>query len=134
MGTQYIFYGYFPPGGIVTIPAFDRLNLNKSFVTKHAPGRTFEGQLSSGVLSMALVMLSCIYQAFRDASGKAILFPIKVAKVMKDAAPYVLQKGKIKVVGDGVYPSGNMAFQAKEQRARISLAGRVSHLLRRSSN
>jgi hypothetical protein len=54
-------------------------------------GATFQGQIGLSLSSLGVLMLSFLKSAFSDTSGKAVLFPLNVAEVMKTTVPLILE-------------------------------------------
>ena len=54
---------------------------------------TFQGQISQSLSTLAFLMISFLAAALKDATGQAVLFPVKFATILKKAVPHVLASG-----------------------------------------
>ena len=83
VGFAYIRFGY-----IQSTPIMPDTN-SKLLAT----GLTFEGQIAGALYSIMFLMLTYLGNAFSDASGTAVLFPLNVTTVLKNALPFILEGG-----------------------------------------
>ena len=69
------------------------VNSTGAFQHEIVTGNTFEGQLSSALSTLGLLMLSFLYNTIRDKSGTAVLFPLRITTVMKSSVEMILAAG-----------------------------------------
>ena len=75
--TVYVLYAFFAEGH----PMFGANGTNTSLRGYEAPGSTFEGQISSSIFSILVLMVGFLDSIRRDAGGDAIHFPVRIAQV-----------------------------------------------------
>jgi hypothetical protein len=90
--AEYIGFGYLMPPMPIFRPGDNSTSAFQS--TMVATGLTYQGQISSALSTLGLLMLSFLYNTIRDKSGKAVLFPLRITTVMKSSVEMILAAGR----------------------------------------
>ena len=101
--TQYILFGFVYSPTPVMPSDTNSTGAMHSAVHGVAAAATFEGQISQSLSTLGFLMLSFLKNVFEDALraimddgcvfGSAIAFPMKIATVMKNTVPLLLEGG-----------------------------------------
>jgi hypothetical protein len=89
--TKYLIFGF--DHSPTPIPLLVHANSSDAFAAATAALGTFEGQITSSLSSIGLLMLSFFYSSMVDQSGTAVLFPLRFVTVEKNTVQLILDSG-----------------------------------------